>query len=207
MKMRNDARKVISQHIINAVNELGGKAHSDDVKAWILTAENAQIEDFGREKPNTKYPEGRLKFASVYVQVQGALKKEGKLFTPAWAWLSTNPNDQVDGKKKPKRVAEDSAPAEVVSEPSNAPLPAPVPHAEEYTLTEKEAETLSEEYTLSAEDVVEEVIAVAGQPAHQVLVQAPDGSTVMAVYPMERQSDGSWRIDGCFLSRSEAQML
>ena len=53
----------------------------------------------------------------------------------------------------------------------------------------------------------QEVIAVAGQPAQQVLVQAPDGSTVMAVYPMERQSDGSWRIDGCFLSRSEAQML
>ena len=39
MKMRNDARKVISQHIINAVNELGGKAHSDDVKAWILATE------------------------------------------------------------------------------------------------------------------------------------------------------------------------
>ena len=53
----------------------------------------------------------------------------------------------------------------------------------------------------------QEVIAIAGQPAQRVLVQAPDGGTVLAVYPMERQSDGSWRIDGCLLLRSDAQML
>ena len=55
--------------------------------------------------------------------------------------------------------------------------------------------------------VFQEVVDLGGQPAQRVLVQGPGGETVLAVYPMERQDDGSWRIAGCYLLRSEAQML
>ncbi len=43
-------------------------------------------------------------------------------------------------------------------------------------------------------------IVVAGDvPAQKVLLVGPDGVPVMAIYPMQRQADGSWKIDGCFL--------
>ncbi len=36
-------------------------------------------------------------------------------------------------------------------------------------------------------------------PVQKVLLVGPDGVPVMAVYPMQRQADGSWKIDGCML--------
>ena len=43
-------------------------------------------------------------------------------------------------------------------------------------------------------------VVVAGDvPAQKVLLVGPDGVPVMAIYPMQRQADGSWKIDGCFL--------
>ncbi len=43
-------------------------------------------------------------------------------------------------------------------------------------------------------------IVVAGDvPAQKVLLVGPDGVPVMAIYPMQRQADGSWKIDGCVL--------
>src|SRR6185436_10891700 len=44
-----------------------------------------------------------------------------------------------------------------------------------------------------------EIVDLHGQPAQKVHVIGPDGRPVTAVYPMARQPDGSWRIDGCFL--------
>jgi hypothetical protein len=38
-----------------------------------------------------------------------------------------------------------------------------------------------------------------GRPAQRVTVVGPDGKTYEALYSMERQPDGSWRIDGCTL--------
>ena len=38
-------------------------------------------------------------------------------------------------------------------------------------------------------------------PVQEVLVVGPDGVPVMAVYLMQRQPDGSWRIDGCSLTQ------
>lgn len=48
-----------------------------------------------------------------------------------------------------------------------------------------------------------ELAMAGGQPTQAVLVVGADGSTAMALYRMERQPDGSWRIDGCFLIRTE----
>lgn len=46
-------------------------------------------------------------------------------------------------------------------------------------------------------------LAMAGdQPTQAVLVVGPDGSTAMALYRMQRQPDGNWRIDGCVLVRT-----
>lgn len=48
-----------------------------------------------------------------------------------------------------------------------------------------------------------DIVSIKGQPVQRVLVVGPDGLPVIALYPMEQQSDGSWRIDGCMLSRSD----
>lgn len=49
----------------------------------------------------------------------------------------------------------------------------------------------------------DEVVSLGGQPAQKVDVVGPDGQPVIAVYPMTRLPDGSWRIDGCFLKAPE----
>ena len=36
-------------------------------------------------------------------------------------------------------------------------------------------------------------------PEQRIFVIGPDGHPYVAVYPMERQPDGSWRINGCYL--------
>ena len=46
-----------------------------------------------------------------------------------------------------------------------------------------------------------------GVPAQRVLIMDHKGTPVLAVYPMEQQADGSWRINGCMLYKGDAQML
>jgi Domain of unknown function (DUF4864) len=36
-----------------------------------------------------------------------------------------------------------------------------------------------------------------GLPAQHVIILGPDGKTYEAVYTMQRQPDGSWKINGC----------
>lgn len=45
----------------------------------------------------------------------------------------------------------------------------------------------------------EPATTVDGRPAQPVFVVGPDGIAVRALYFMERQPDGSWRISGCIL--------
>jgi len=40
---------------------------------------------------------------------------------------------------------------------------------------------------------------LAGQPTQAVLLVGPDGVPVMALYPMQQQPDGAWKIAGCSL--------
>ena len=37
------------------------------------------------------------------------------------------------------------------------------------------------------------------QPAQQVLFHDAAGELHLAIYPMEKQPDGAWRINGCFM--------
>ena len=53
----------------------------------------------------------------------------------------------------------------------------------------------------------EEIVEAEGKIVQQVLIMDAEGRSVMAMYPMAKQDDGSWRIDGCYLVPSKAQML
>ncbi|MCW5734942.1 MAG: DUF4864 domain-containing protein [Enhydrobacter sp.] len=44
-----------------------------------------------------------------------------------------------------------------------------------------------------------EIVELDGRPTQKVHVVGPEGRRVTAFYPMTQQSDGSWRIDGCYL--------
>jgi hypothetical protein len=43
------------------------------------------------------------------------------------------------------------------------------------------------------------LIDAMGRPAQKMLVVGPDGKTYEALYSMEKQPDGTWRISGCTL--------
>ena len=45
----------------------------------------------------------------------------------------------------------------------------------------------------------QKIVDVDGVPTQEVYVIAPDGQPVIALYPMQKQPDGSWRINGCYL--------
>ena len=45
-----------------------------------------------------------------------------------------------------------------------------------------------------------EIVDLHGQPAQKVRVIGPDGRPVTAYYPMIQLPDGSWRINGCWLT-------
>lgn len=45
----------------------------------------------------------------------------------------------------------------------------------------------------------QDIVEIQGVPAQRVFVVGPDGVPRIAVYLMELQGDGSWRIDGCLL--------
>ncbi len=47
-----------------------------------------------------------------------------------------------------------------------------------------------------------DIVVLDGVPTQEVHVVAPDGRPVIALYPMQRQPDGSWRIRGCYLLNS-----
>jgi hypothetical protein len=48
-----------------------------------------------------------------------------------------------------------------------------------------------------------DVVEIHGRPTQRVLLVGPDGKPVIALYAMERQPDGSWRIDGCMLGKAD----
>lgn len=48
-----------------------------------------------------------------------------------------------------------------------------------------------------------EIEIIDGNITQRVELIGPDGVPALAHYVMQRQPDGSWRIDGCFLTASE----
>ena len=54
-------------------------------------------------------------------------------------------------------------------------------------------------YRPQAFNFTEALIDPLGRPAQKMLVVGPDGKTYAALYSMEKQPDGTWRISGCTL--------
>ncbi|MGH6929906.1 MAG: DUF4864 domain-containing protein [Dongiaceae bacterium] len=46
-----------------------------------------------------------------------------------------------------------------------------------------------------------------GRLLQEVFVVGPDGKPALAIYEMQRQPDGSWRINGCWLERAPDQSV
>ncbi len=44
-----------------------------------------------------------------------------------------------------------------------------------------------------------DIVDIDGTPTQRVFIIGPDGAPVMALYPMELQADGTWKIGGCTL--------
>lgn len=53
----------------------------------------------------------------------------------------------------------------------------------------------------------DEVAMMDGRILQPVRITLPEGGTVVALYTMERQSDGSWRIAGCTLVRDSGKSV
>ncbi len=52
-----------------------------------------------------------------------------------------------------------------------------------------------------------DLVVVEGVPAQKVLIFGLDGVPVMAVYAMEKQPEGDWKIAGCVLVRGAQRSL
>jgi hypothetical protein len=52
-----------------------------------------------------------------------------------------------------------------------------------------------------------ELQIVDGVPTQAVLLIGPDGVPVLAFYLMQQQSDGAWKIDGCYLMAFKGERL
>jgi hypothetical protein len=46
-----------------------------------------------------------------------------------------------------------------------------------------------------------------GRLLQEVFVVGPDGKPALAIYEMQRQPDGSWRINGCWLTNAPDQSV
>jgi hypothetical protein len=52
-----------------------------------------------------------------------------------------------------------------------------------------------------------DIVEFQGQPTQRVMVIGPDGKPIMALYMMQKQPDGSWRINGCVLMEPDEQIV
>jgi hypothetical protein len=52
-----------------------------------------------------------------------------------------------------------------------------------------------------------ELRQVQGVPTQEVLLVGPDGVPVMALYMLQKQPDGAWKIDGCYLMSFKGERL
>ncbi len=49
----------------------------------------------------------------------------------------------------------------------------------------------------------ERLVTIDDRIVQRVMLVGPDGAAALALYTMERESDGTWRIDGCALTKPD----
>jgi hypothetical protein len=96
MSKKPNLTKDLYTRIPEAVTALGGVAHGEAVKIWILESDNATKATYGRTVSNKKFPNGRWCFDCSYTSAQLKLKKEKILFSPAYLYLSTSKTARVE---------------------------------------------------------------------------------------------------------------
>ncbi len=52
-----------------------------------------------------------------------------------------------------------------------------------------------------------DVVMIDGVPVQRVDLVGPAGKSVIALYPMERQTDGGWKTAGCYLVRAPGENI
>ena len=144
---RTDARQIFRSQIIPTLEAMGGEAHGTDIKEKILNDLGATVSDWGRTPPNKKYPKGREVYVLQFTYIAHELKKQGKIFTPRWGWLSLNEAHQPIYKKSVSTPVKTSTPTPVKT---STPTPVeeeisetPTPVVEE--INEDEGEEITEE--------------------------------------------------------------
>lgn len=53
----------------------------------------------------------------------------------------------------------------------------------------------------------QDIVSVDGIPTQRVFLVGPDGRGVIALYAMELQAGGAWKINGCFLVKAQDSMV
>ena len=53
----------------------------------------------------------------------------------------------------------------------------------------------------------QDIVTFRGAPTQRVFLVGPDGQSVIALYVMELQAGGVWKIDGCYLVKAEDSMV
>jgi hypothetical protein len=51
-----------------------------------------------------------------------------------------------------------------------------------------------------------DLVTIDGAEVQKVYVTGPDGRRALALYTMERQADGTWRVNGCVLAEPENEV-
>lgn len=49
----------------------------------------------------------------------------------------------------------------------------------------------------------ERLVTIEGRIVQRVIIIGPDGTAALALYTMEQEPDGTWRIDGCALTQPD----
>ena len=200
--MRKDTRKVIETRMVEAINKLGGVAHTQDVKDKILELEGATYENFGRTKPNAKYPEGRFRFVESFAHIAKKMKNEGICFSPRRFYISTDPNAVAPEKettkvtrkprKKAKPVVEQEAVEQEVVEQEAVEQEVVEQEAVEQEVVEQEAveQEAVEQEAVEQEAVEQEAVeqeAVEQTQSIPSMSQDEEGGSYMASFPPTTQ--------------------
>ena len=53
----------------------------------------------------------------------------------------------------------------------------------------------------------QDIVTFHGAPTQRVFLVGPDGQSVIALYVMELQAGGDWKINGCFLIKADESLV
>lgn len=174
MSKKTSLIQVIYNRIPEAINALGGVAHSEAVKIWILESENATKEDYGRTPPNKKFPQGRWCFDPCFTSAQHKLKKEKLVFSPAYLYLATSKTARIENPLSRQKFCE------VNGVDSNGTKYEPTPEKPKKTKAKKPSKKVKSEPVV-VEEIVSQPVVVETEEIVETVEPQPDPVEVQEV--------------------------